>query len=319
MGFYASWAGQTKLQLIAKPVISSGWTNIAELLFLTSSKYFQSAVARADGMLIPNLHKALFVMRYLKRPNMKFIILFLFFTISVKSFCQRPSKSDSADYETWTYLERIDSSNLTWQTKNELQFAKLKPHIESNSKVGYSFQFVRLCKYLDTAKIRVIENTYDTSLRTKLVESLTYLRKRANLHPGDVFPELILNDRENHKSKVSDLKGKILFIDIWASWCDPCRKQMPKLELIYERFKDRGFVILAISMDEFKEKWLTAIKKDSLNWQQHYCDFVDFDQNRLLTDWGIDAIPYNFLINRDGKLIDKEVSLSRLEKELLKL
>jgi hypothetical protein len=61
MGFYASWARQTKLQQIAKPGISSGWTNIADLLFLTSSSYFQSAAARADGILIPNLHKALFV------------------------------------------------------------------------------------------------------------------------------------------------------------------------------------------------------------------------------------------------------------------
>ena len=250
---------------------------------------------------------------------MKFILILFLSVISLESLCQRPSKSDSAHYETWTYLEKIDSADLPWQTRNELQFATLRPYIESNSKSGYSFQLVRLCKYLDTAKISIIENAYDTSLKRRLAESISFLRKRASLMPGDLFPELILNDRNNNKSNVSDLKGKIVLIDIWASWCDPCRKQMPKLKKVYEKFKDKGLVVIAISVDEFKEKWLAAINNDSLRWQQHYCDFVNYYDNSLLTGWGVDAIPYNFLINRDGKLIDKEVSPALLEKELSNL
>lgn len=249
---------------------------------------------------------------------MKFIIVLLLSTISLKSFCQRPNRSDSIGYETWTYLERIDSSGLPWQTKNELQFIKLRPYIERDPKSGYSYQFVRLCKYLDSAKVNILDNIYDTSLKRKMGETINCLRKRANLRPGDIFPQLILNDSTNHRSKVSDLKGKIIFIDLWASWCTNCRKEMPALIKIYAKYKSKGLIIVPISMDDNKEKWIKAVAHDSMPWKQ-YCDLVDFDANKLYKDWGIDAIPYNFLIDRNGRLIDKELSMEQLEKILNKL
>lgn len=108
---------------------------------------------------------------------MKFLIALVFCILSLKSLCQRPSRSDSIGYETWTYLEKIDSTDLPWQTKNELQFSKLKPYIERDTKSGYSFQFVRLCKYLDAGKIDTLDNLYDTSLKRTMGETINSLRK----------------------------------------------------------------------------------------------------------------------------------------------
>ena len=144
------------------------------------------------------------------------------------------------------------------------------------------------------------------------------MKIRAKLNAGDLFPELMLTDSSKHEAKISDWKGKIVLIDVWASWCTPCRKQMPKLKALFEKFKDKGLTVIAISYDKDKEKWSKAIKEDALPWL-HYCDFVEYDQNKLWIDWGVDSIPYNFLINKDGKLIGKALTMGELEKALIKL
>jgi thiol-disulfide isomerase/thioredoxin len=135
--------------------------------------------------------------------------------------------------------------------------------------------------------------------------------------PGSSFPEMILIDTSRKSLRVKDLKGKVILIDFWASWCQPCRAEMPKLISLYERYKNKGFVVIAISLDEHKENWLKAIREDSLPWM-HFCNLVDMDNNMLCKKWGINTIPSNFLINKDGILLDKDVSMDILERALLK-
>lgn len=93
---------------------------------------------------------------------------------------------------------------------------------------------------------------------------------------------------------------------------------MPALIRIYDEYKSNGLIIIPVSMDDNKEKWIRAIAQDSLPWRQ-YSDLVDYDVNKLYKDWGIDAIPYNFLIDKKGRLIDKELSMEQLQKLLEKL
>ena len=250
---------------------------------------------------------------------MKLISFLALFIISHASFSQRPSKlSDPLGYETITYLESIDSSNLSWQEKSELEFAKIKTYIINNPKNGYSTQLIRHCNYFDTTKINALYNLLDTSLQRQILGGIRSTRKRATLLPGHEFPDLVLADTINNSVRISDLKGNIVFIDIWASWCSPCRKQIPELIKLYEKYKAKGLIVIPISMDDNKQSWLKAIKHDSIPWK-HYCDLTNYDNNTLYIDWGIDSIPYNFLIDKDGRLIDKGLSMKHLEKILSNL
>ena len=141
-----------------------------------------------------------------------------------------------------------------------------------------------------------------------------------NAQSKNVFTlsQFSFEDTGGKKFKLDTLKGKVVFIDCWFPACPPCRAEMPKLISLYEKYKDKGFVVITISLDEHKEKWLKAIHDDSLPWI-HFCDLVDIEKNILSKKWGIVSIPYNFLIDKNGILVDKEISLDKLERELFKL
>jgi thiol-disulfide isomerase/thioredoxin len=250
---------------------------------------------------------------------MKFVLSVFVCFVFINSFAQIVSRSDTFAYETFTYLKQIDSSILPQTEKNKLQFEKIRQYISKNQKdVWYGQQLLWFTKYLDPARVDTLVNLFDTSTQKQMAVVLSALKIRSKLMPGNSFPEMILVDSSNRPLNIADLKGKVVFIDMWASWCKPCRAEMPGLISLYKKYKNKGFVVIAISLDEHKQEWLNAIRDDSLPWI-HICDLVSMENNILRKKWGIMSIPYNFLINKNGILVDKEVSLDKLERELLKL
>jgi len=129
---------------------------------------------------------------------------------------------------------------------------------------------------------------------------------------------MILTDTTNQLLDISSLKGKIVFLNVWASWCVPCRAEIPELIRLYEKYKNKGFIIIGISLDDDKTKWLKAIAKDVQPWNQ-YCELKTWRNNSMLNKWGITGIPYNFLIDRQGKLNDKEINIDLLEEKIKEL
>lgn len=252
---------------------------------------------------------------------MKFLSFLLFLSFYKTSFCQRPTKTtDPFGYETITEIERIDTSDITVSLKGKLQFEKLKPYVLNNTKSGYCLQLVDQAKYLSTIQIDSLCRLLDTSVQRRMLLGINAMKKRALFLPSAYFSELTLTDSLFHQVKLSDFKGKYIFVDVWASWCEPCRNEMPHLKELTEKYLKNDLIVITISMDENKQKWLKAISDDSLpvNWK-YYCDLLPYDDNKLYKDWGIMAIPYNFVIDKKGKLIDKQVSLKRLENILEKL
>jgi len=136
---------------------------------------------------------------------------------------------------------------------------------------------------------------------------------------GKVAPDFEeLKSDGKTKMKLSDLKGKVVLIDFWASWCGPCRKENPNVVKTYEKYKDAGFTVMSVSLDSDKTKWLDAIQKDGLIWPNHVSDLGGW-QSKVARRYNIGSIPQTFLLDKDGKIIASNLRGAALETELQKI
>ena len=131
---------------------------------------------------------------------------------------------------------------------------------------------------------------------------------------GDLAPEISLEGTDGEILSLSSLKGKVILLDFWASWCGPCRRENPNVVRIFNKYKDLGFDIFGVSLDKSKEKWLAAIEKDGLIWG-HVSDLLGWS-NVAAADYRVSAIPATFLIDENGYIIAKNLRGKKLEKAL---
>lgn len=131
---------------------------------------------------------------------------------------------------------------------------------------------------------------------------------------GAQAPDFSMNDTEGKPFSLSSLRGKYVLVDFWASWCGPCRAENPNVLRAYQKFKDKNFTILGVSLDEDREKWLKAIEKDALNWK-HVSELKGWETS-VVALYGFNGIPYNVLIDPNGKILATELRGSDLESAL---
>ena len=131
---------------------------------------------------------------------------------------------------------------------------------------------------------------------------------------GNIAPEISLADPNGKIISLSSLRGKYVLVDFWASWCGPCRGENPNVVAAYEKYKNKNFTVLGISLDEDKASWLEAIKEDKLNWQ-HISDLKKWE-SIVVGAYQIEGIPFNVLIDPTGKIIATELRGQALQETL---
>jgi thiol-disulfide isomerase/thioredoxin len=114
-------------------------------------------------------------------------------------------------------------------------------------------------------------------------------------------PDFTLSTPEGKPISLSSLKGKVVLIDFWASWCGPCRKENPNLVKLYEKYKDKGFTILSVSLDNDEAAWKKAIEADGLIWPNHVSDLKGWEST-MTKVYGFNSIPHTVLVNKEGKI-----------------
>jgi thiol-disulfide isomerase/thioredoxin len=136
---------------------------------------------------------------------------------------------------------------------------------------------------------------------------------------GKGVPEIEEKGADGKTYKLSDLKGKVVLLDFWASWCGPCRRENPNVVAVYNQYKDKGFTVFSVSLDRDDAAWKAAITKDQLAWPYHVSD-LGFWQSKHAKAYGVSSIPATFLLDKDGKVVAKNLRGPALEakvKELL--
>ena len=139
----------------------------------------------------------------------------------------------------------------------------------------------------------------------------------ALLAVGHEAPDFAQQTPDGQVVKLSDHRGKVVLIDFWASWCKPCRRENPNVVKAYNKFKDKGFEILGVSLDRDRGRWLQAIEQDVLTWPQ--VSDLGFWQNAVAQQYGVTSIPFTVLVDEEGKVIATRLRGPALERKLEEL
>lgn len=201
--------------------------------------------------------------------------------------------------------------------------AKLKEFIVSHP---YSYLSLMAVSSMGgpSADVSVIEPLYnslsqnlkDSEAGKQLKQSFASLKATAI---GTLAPDFTQNDVSGKPVKLSSFRGKYVLLDFWASWCGPCRQENPNVVRIFNKYKDKNFTVLGVSLDrpDGKAAWLNAIKDDGLTWT-HVSD-LKYWNNAAASLYFVQSIPQNFLIDPDGKIVAKNLRGAELESKLIEL
>jgi len=143
-------------------------------------------------------------------------------------------------------------------------------------------------------------------------------KRLANMLPiGGEAPEIRQQTPDGGTYALSEMRGKYVLIDFWASWCKPCRFENPAMKRVYDKYKGKGFEILGVSLDRSQDAWVQAIQADGINWK-HVSD-LGFWNNAAAQEYGVSSIPFTVLVDREGRIIEKGLRSAELEVKLAEL
>jgi peroxiredoxin len=155
--------------------------------------------------------------------------------------------------------------------------------------------------------------TYPTPMK-RIVEQVKSLRA---FSIGAVAPTFSGESPEGDQIALEDLRGKVVLIDFWASWCGPCRRENPNVVRLYNQYREKGFEILGVSLDRTKDRWVKAIADDELTWL-HISDLKGW-QSKYAKQYGVSSIPQTVLLDKDGRILARNLRGKALEDKLAEI
>jgi thiol-disulfide isomerase/thioredoxin len=139
---------------------------------------------------------------------------------------------------------------------------------------------------------------------------------QSSLVVGAAFPDFAVKDASGQPLAIANFKGKVVLIDFWATWCGPCRGEIPNVVATYQEYHDQGFAIIGVSLDQDRQKMLDYTKKMNMTWPQFF-DGQGWG-NELAVKFGIESIPATFLLNGNGKIIGRDLRGDELTQAVAK-
>lgn len=240
-----------------------------------------------------------------------------------------------------------------WQAKQDTAIAQIKRNPELKAQINQSMatEFKRfqgqqqafVAKHPNSAALYPVLSTIDmqndfasyesivSQLNSGFPESPTIKTAMENMEkakierlkndplaPGKLAPDFEEKLPNGETMKLSDLRGQIVLLDFWASWCGPCRRENPNVVKMYKKYQDDGFTVMSVSLDKVKDNWLKAIEKDNLTWPNHVSDLKHWG-SEVAKLYGVRGIPFTVLIDQEGKIIRTKLRGPELEKELARI
>jgi peroxiredoxin len=216
---------------------------------------------------------------------------------------QYQAASQSGDVAGQTAIEKQLDSIQTEMTGLQKNFVKTNPasYVTPSLLVGLSYE-------MEADEIETMINGLDTAIAA--LPQIVTLKERVNVMKavgiGKQAPEFTMNDVDDKPVALSSKLGpKLLLVDFWAAWCNPCRQENPNVVKVYNEFHKKGFDVLGVSLDQKKEAWLKAIEDDKLTWT-HVSD-LQYWNNAAAKLYAVNSIPANFLLDETGKIIGKNL------------
>jgi peroxiredoxin len=215
-------------------------------------------------------------------------------------------------------MERI---GIEYDFADSTKRAVIKNYVNSNPK-SYITPYL-ITKYLlyssELEDIMVLTENLDESISNSVyIETIN--RRIEDLEKtkvGATIPDFTQNDKDGNPISITDLRGQYVLVDFWASWCGPCRAENPNVVEAYQKYKDNGFTVIGVSLDDNKENWLKAIKDDKLDWY-HVSDLQGW-KNQVAQDFGVKSIPFSILIDKEGVILGKNLRGEELQQTLADL
>lgn len=158
------------------------------------------------------------------------------------------------------------------------------------------------------------QSEYTKQVATVVGQREAQLEREKVTSVGGEAREIALNDTAGNPVSLSSFRGKYVLVDFWASWCRPCRAENPNVVRMYNKYKDKGFEVFSVSLDNKKSRWVSAIAKDQLTWT-HVSDLKGW-KSAAAQLYGVQSIPYTVLVDPEGNIIAKQLRGAALESKL---
>ena len=215
--------------------------------------------------------------------------------------------------------------NEYMEKQHTLFMNDLQTYIRANKNSAVLYLALQHIQTKDVAQLESVMNDLNSAFNIsptvqeiyrKFTESKKLKEEAILVAPGKIAPdfeELMIDQKR--KIKLSDLRGKVVLLDFWASWCGPCRRENPALVELYEKYKKDGFTVMSVSLDTDKEKWKSAIIADKLTWTNHVSDLGGWN-SKIAKIYKVNSIPLTVLIDKDGRIIKLNLRGEALSSEL---